>query len=153
MDKTKALTKHVILEYRLAILAAAILDNLRSSSFCSELAVNAVSNYPSAIDSTENFQCLDLIKFHEERRQLTKGHAHFQSVLYHNFALGARHAHPIFGLKSTLKFVSDLLHKLQEKEGSVCNITPFWLSPLPLVLRLFHLGRTARYRLPRSQEG
>jgi hypothetical protein len=86
------------------------------------MTVNTASSCSRSIDSTESFQCVALIGSHDERRQVSKWHPHCQPVSYHNSALDGKCAYPIFGLDSTLDFVSDLLRRLQEKEASVIVI-------------------------------
>jgi hypothetical protein len=123
VESAKALAKNILLEYKLSTASREHLqDAFINSQRVSEMAVNTLSSCSTSIDWTESFRCLALIESHDERRQVSKWDLYYQPASYHNFALGGKPSHPIFGLDSTLDFVLDLLRRLQEKETSVIVI-------------------------------
>ncbi|PVF99323.1 hypothetical protein CPB86DRAFT_783934 [Serendipita vermifera] len=100
IERVKTLTKRVVFEY-------------------SNMASKVVSICSKTIDSTEKFLCLNAIESSDERRLAESWHKHFQPVSYHNFALGAKRARPIFGTDSTPEVVLTALTRLQAEEGEV----------------------------------
>jgi hypothetical protein len=87
------------------------------------MASNMVPIYSKAINSTEKFLCSNAIESSDERRQSESWHQHLQPVSYHNFALGAKRVHPLFGTDFTPEFVLMALTRLQEEEGEA-RISP-----------------------------
>ncbi|CAG8777102.1 12427_t:CDS:2, partial [Acaulospora colombiana] len=98
IERVKAFTKRVIFEY-------------------SNMASNIVPICSKAVDSTEEFLCSNAIESSDERRLSESWDKHLQPVSYHNFALGAKQARPIFGIDSTPEFVLMALSRLQKEEG------------------------------------